>query len=147
MTKTATADEPKVQKVTRKQRKQEAASRKERLNRQTIRKFDLWSVLKVSLLFNFCGMLTTLVAFVVLWLLAGAVGAVAKVEKFLGDLLSERNFSLITSQLLFGGLLIGLVLVALFTIITVLAAAFYNLFSEIVGGVEIVVSDDDQVGA
>jgi hypothetical protein len=133
-----------VQKVTRKQRKQEAVARQSRYTRQTIRKFDLWSVLKVSLCFNFCGMLTTLVAFIVLWMLADAIGAVRKVEDFLGQLVSSKNFTLVTTQLLFGGLLVGLVLVALFTILTVLAAAFYNLFSEVVGGVEVVVAADEQ---
>ena len=134
---------PKVEKVTRKQRRQEATARSHRYTSQTIRKFDLWSVLKVSLLFNFCGMLVTLVATVVLWLLADALGGVNKLEKFLGDLLAQKNFTLVTTQLLFGGLLVGLVLVALFTILTVLAAAFYNLFAEIVGGVEILVAAED----
>ena len=134
---------PKVERVTRKQRRQEASARSQRYTRQTIRKFDLWSVLKVSLLFNFCGMLVTLVATIVLWFLADALGGVNKLEKFLGDLLAQKNFTLVTTQLLFGGLLVGLVLVALFTILTVLAAAFYNLFAEIVGGVEIVVAAEE----
>lgn len=132
-----------VKKVTRRQRKQEAQARQHNTTRQVIKKFDLWSVLKVSLCFNLCGMLTTFVAFVVLWFLADAIGAIGKVEDFIGQLISTNDFRLVTGQLLFGFLLIGLVLVALVTIITTIAAAFYNLFSEVVGGVEIIIGGDE----
>ena len=40
-------------------------------------------------------------------------------------------------------LLVGLVLVALMTILTVIAAALYNLFSELVGGVEVTLVEAD----
>ncbi|MFZ4514903.1 MAG: DUF3566 domain-containing protein [Acidimicrobiia bacterium] len=146
MSKTIEPEQPEVEavkKVTRRQRKQEAMARDSNTTRQMIKKFDLWSVLKVSLCFHLCGMFTTLVAFVALWLLADALGAINKVNDFVGQLISTSNFRLVTGELIFGLLLIGLVLVALFTIVTTLAAAFYNLFADVVGGVEIVVVDDD----
>jgi len=37
-------------------------------------------------------------------------------------------------------------LVALATVVTVLAGAFYNLFSELVGGIEVTVVEEDSVG-
>jgi hypothetical protein len=134
---------PEVQKVTRRQREREAKVRSMSgaAERQTIRKFDLWTVLKVSLCFNLAAMLVTVVAIVVLWILADVLGAVGKLESLVGDLTSTKNFSIFTPQLLYGGLLVGVVMVVFATIVTVLAAAFYNLFSDIVGGVEIIVSN------
>jgi hypothetical protein len=41
--------------------------------------------------------------------------------------------------------LIGLVLVCLMTVVTVLAAAFYNLFSELLGGIEVTVVEQEEL--
>ena len=105
--------------------------------RLEVRKVDLWSVLKVSLCFYLAALGVLLVAGVVLWLLADASGTIGNVEKFMGKILSSKDYRLVSSQILEGTLLVGLVLVALMTILTVIGAALYNLFSELVGGFEL----------
>ena len=42
-----------------------------------------------------------------------------------------------------GATLVGLVIVCLMVVCTVLAAAFYNLFSELLGGIEVTVVEEE----
>jgi len=119
-----------------------SAVRAERQFRQTITKVDLWSVTKLSLCFYLSSMFVTVVALVALWLIASAAGIVHSVEKFLGDLLSAKNFHFLSATVLRGAILVGLVIVALQVVITVIGASFYNIFAELFGGVEITVRED-----
>ncbi len=117
----------------------------ERRYRQTIRKVDLWSVLKMSVCFYLCGMAVTMIALVALWLIADAVGVVHSVESFFGDLLQTKNFTFLSGSILMGALLVSAVLVVLQVVITVIAASFYNLFAELFGGIEVTISEDESV--
>ncbi len=114
----------------------------ERRYHQTVRRIDVWSVLKVSLCFYLCALIVSLVAGIMLWLVADAFGVIHNVEKFFGDLFDDKGFHFLSPEILRASTLIGLALVCLLTMWTVLAAAFYNLFAELVGGVEIVVSEE-----
>jgi hypothetical protein len=114
----------------------------ERRYRQVVRRVDLWSVLKVSVCFYLCALVVSLGAGVVLWTLARGAGAIDNVEGFMEDLGFE-DFEFLSWRILRAATLIGLVLSALATILTVLAAAFYNLFSELVGGIEITVVEEE----
>jgi Transmembrane domain of unknown function (DUF3566) len=115
----------------------------ERRYRQTIRSIDIWSVLKISLCFYMCALIVVLLAGVVLWWIASAVGAIHNVEKFVGDLVSDNHFHFLSWEVLRGATLIGLVVVCVLVVITVLAAAFYNLFSELIGGLEVTVVEHE----
>jgi hypothetical protein len=119
-----------------------AAVRAERLTRQTITKVDLWSVTKLALCFYLSSMFVTVVALVALWLIASAAGIVHSIEKFLGDLLSAKNFHFLSATVLRGAILVGLVVVALQVVLTVIGASFYNIFAELFGGVEITVREE-----
>src|SRR3954451_12966116 len=114
----------------------------ERRYHQTVRRIDVWSVLKVSLCFYLCALIVSVVAGVMLWLVADAFGVIHNVEKFFGDLFDDKGFHFLSPEILRASTLIGLAVVCLLTMWTVLAAAFYNLFSELVGGIEIVVSEE-----
>ena len=111
--------------------------------RQTIHRVDLWSVLKIAVCFYICGMAVTMVALVSLWLIADAAGVIHSVEKFFGDLLQTKDFTFLDGEILRGALLVSAVLVVLQIVITVIAAAFYNVFAELFGGVEITISEDE----
>jgi hypothetical protein len=111
--------------------------------RQTIHRVDLWSVLKIAVCFYICGMAVTMVALVALWLIADAAGVIHSVEKFFGDLLQTKDFTFLDGEILRGALLVAAVLVVLQIVITVIAAAFYNVFAELFGGVEITISEDE----
>lgn len=78
----------------------------------------------------------------VCWWAASAVGLVKNLEKFMGTVFEIKDFSFVNFEVLQGVLLIGLVLVALLTVISVMAAALYNVFAEAVGGVEIYVVEE-----
>src|SRR3954468_17597589 len=76
---------------------------------QTVRSVDLWSVLKVSICFYLCALIVMLVAGVMLWWLASAAGVIGNVEKFVGDLVNNKNFRFLSWEVLRAGTLIGLV--------------------------------------
>lgn len=118
-------------------------ARADRRYRQTIQQIDLWSVLKISLCFYLSTMIVLVVAGAVLWLVADSLGVIHNVEDFMNQLLSSKDFKFLSAQILQGTILIGLVVVALLVILTVVAAAFYNLFAELLGGVEVVVREED----
>jgi hypothetical protein len=111
---------------------------------QTVRSVDLWSVLKVAICFYLCALIVVLVAGVMLWWIASAAGVVASVESFVGQLVNNKDFRLLSWEVLRAATLIGLVVVCLLTVITVLAAAFYNLFSELLGGIEVTVVEQEE---
>jgi hypothetical protein len=111
--------------------------------RQTIHRVDLWSVLKIAVCFYICGMAVTMVALIALWAIADAAGVIHSVEAFLGDLLQTKNFTFLDAAILRGALLVSAVLVVLQIVITVIAAAFYNVFAELFGGIEITISEDE----
>ncbi len=114
--------------------------------RHTIKKIDLWSALKISLCFYVCEMAVIVTSIVFLWLIADAFGVIGSVEKFIGDLLSSKDFKFLSAGMLRGTILVGLVLVAIQVVATVLACAFYNLFSELFGGIEVTVIQEDAPG-
>jgi hypothetical protein len=111
--------------------------------RHTIKKVDLWSALKISLCFYVCEMAVLVTAIAFLWLIADGFGIIGSVEKFIGDLLSSKDFKFASAGMLRGTILVGLVLVAIQVVATVLACAFYNLFAELFGGIEVTVIQED----
>ena len=116
--------------------------RKERSYRQMVGRIDVWSVLKVSLCFHTAAMFVTVVAMIVCWWVASAVGLVKNFEKFLGTVFEIDKFSFVNFDVLVGVLMIGFVFVAVMTILSVMAAAFYNVFAEAVGGVEVYIVEE-----
>ena len=100
-------------------------------------------MLKIALCFYLAAVVLVIIAGVVLWLIADAAGAIHNIEKFMGKILSSKNYHLVSAQILEGTMLVGLVLAALMTIITVVGAALYNLFSELVGGFEVTLVETD----
>ena len=115
----------------------------ERRYRQTIRSIDVWSVLKISLCFYMSALIVVLLAGVVLWWIASAVGAIHNIEDFVGKIVDDPHFHFLSFEVLRGATLIGLVIVCVLVVLTVLAAAFYNLFSELTGGLEVMVVEHE----
>ena len=132
-------------KAERKARKPPPPIKRERRLRHTIQKVDLWSVLKLSLCFYLCGLAVCIVALISLWMIADAFGIVSNVEEFVGDLLSSEDFTFLSGEMLRGVTLVGLVIVMLQVVITVMAAAFYNLFAELFGGLEVTVVQEETI--
>ncbi len=114
-----------------------------RQSRVEMSKIDLWSALKVSLCFYLAGLALLIVTGLVVWLLLDASGGIRDFEKFMGDILSAKDFHFVAPQILLGSVLVGLVLVALLSILTVIAAALYNVFADLVGGIEVTLTESD----
>ena len=140
-------EKPQARAPKKPRRKRVASPRQvfERRYVQTVRSVDLWSVLKVAICFYLCALIVVLVAGVMLWWVASAAGVVASVESFVGELVNNKDFRLLSWEVLRAATLIGLVLVCLMTVVTVLAAAFYNLFSELLGGIEVTVVEQEEL--
>lgn len=115
----------------------------ERRYHQTIRRIDLWSVLKLSTCFYLCGLVVVLVALMVLWWIASGLGLISNLESFISDSTGLEDFEFLSWQVLRGVTLFGLVLVCVLVVVTTIAAAFYNLFAEVLGGVEVTVVEEE----
>jgi hypothetical protein len=112
--------------------------------RQTITKVDLWSVLKISACFYLGALIVVLTAGIALWEIARVAGVVDSIQHFMRQLLGSNDFTFLSWRLLKGFTLLGLVIVCLSIVVTVVGAAFYNLFAEIMGGVVITVVEEDE---
>ena len=112
---------------------------------QTIRSIDVWSVLKVSICFYLGALIVMLVSGVMMWWIASAAGVIDNIEKFVGEMVDNKDFRFLSWEVLRAVTLIGLVFVCILTVITVLAAVFYNLFSELLGGVEVTVVEQEEI--
>jgi hypothetical protein len=110
--------------------------------RRVIRRVDPWSVLRFSLVFYACMLVVGMVAGFVLWAAASTTGLIDNIERFFEELFALESFT-INGGLIFRSMLIGgLVLVLLGTGANVLMAVLYNLTSDVVGGVEVTVLEE-----
>ncbi|MFN2608299.1 MAG: DUF3566 domain-containing protein [Acidimicrobiales bacterium] len=118
-----------------------AAAVRHRRSREVVRKIDAWSVLKVSVVFYVTLYCILLVAGIILWLAATATGLRHNVEKFIADLIASGKFHFVASELLRAATIGGAVLVVMGTAANVLLVVLYNLISDMVGGLSIVVEE------
>lgn len=112
-----------------------------------IRRFDPWSVLKVSLVLSVALFFVWMIAVAFLYVVLGGMGVWSKLNSNVGDLLTSASGSggeLVSSGTIFGGAaLIGLVNIVLLTAMATCAAFIYNLTTDLVGGVEVTLADRD----
>ena len=113
--------------------------------RRIIRKIDPWTALKVSLVINFVIALAVVLGLIILWILlvnAGIPQGLEEIAKRLA-LLDDTASLVENSEQLFS----SIVFLAIFymfaqTATTTLGVIFYNLVSDIVGGVEVIVLEE-----
>ena len=113
--------------------------------RRIIRKVDPWTVLKVSFVFNFIISLTIVLGFSILWVLLVNAGVPQGLEEIARRLaLLDDNASLVGNvESLFSSVLFfATVYLLTQTAITTLGAFFYNLISDLVGGIEVIVLEE-----
>ena len=109
--------------------------------RVMIRKVGPWSVLKFSLLFYLCVMAVVLGALMILYGLLGAIGALDSVTRLIRDLFADPEFEIHGDWLFSRGVAIGIAMVIIWSLINVFVAFLYNLISDIVGGIEVTLSE------
>jgi len=106
-----------------------------------IRKVRPWSVLKVSFFFYLCVWAVILGAMVILYGVLAAIGALDSATKLIRELFADKTFVINGDWLFSRGITIALGMVVLWTLINVFVALLYNLISDIVGGVEVTLSE------
>lgn len=109
----------------------------------TLRSINVRSVVKVSAVLYACMVLVFVVAWAILWLVAGVVGVKGNVEDFVAKLFALDSFHFSILAQLGATIIGGPVLIALGAGANALAAVFYNQITELVGGIQIDVDLDD----
>ncbi|MGN6474498.1 MAG: DUF3566 domain-containing protein [Mycobacteriales bacterium] len=122
------------------------ARKRGRRARLTLKRIDPWSTLKFSLVYGLVGAMVLVVAVVVLYGVIDAMGVIGSLRKFLSDVSDSSSGPGLASWLSFGRVLIvaivvGLVNVVLFSAFATLTAFIYNVCTDIVGGVEVTLSE------
>ncbi|ABD09403.1 DUF3566 domain-containing protein [Frankia sp. B2] len=103
------------------------------------------TVTRVSFAFSLCVFVVLLVAIAVLWFVLNSIGVFDSVSDA-ADTLTDSSSTDIRGWLSFGramqiSLLIGAINVILMTALSTLGALLYNLCAEMIGGVELTLSD------
>lgn len=118
------------------------AIRRGRRVKRVVRRIDLWSVLKLSIVVYTCIYVATLGTLAALWGLLYSSGSIDRLQSFLADVGLE-NFTFYGDQMFRACAAIGAVAVLAGTVITVLATALVNIISEMTGGIRLVVIEED----
>jgi hypothetical protein len=112
----------------------------------TLRRFDLASVVRFSVVFYLAFLGVFLLAGIVLWALAGVTGLIGGVEGLIKSLFGFTSFHFQAGRVLLGALLIGVVLTLLGTLCNLVGAVVYNLVAGTVGGVRVTIAEEPTGG-
>ncbi|MFA5892170.1 MAG: DUF3566 domain-containing protein, partial [Actinomycetota bacterium] len=113
--------------------------RRLRRGRLAIRKIDPWAVFKFSLVFYFCMLIILMLATGVIFTALKGFGVIGNIEQLMQDLEFDVTIS--------GGLifrwffLIGVAGTMVASAITTFMAFLYNLIADVVGGIELLVTE------
>ena len=113
--------------------------------RRIIRKIDPWTVLKVTFVLNFIVALTIVLGFSILWVLLVNAGVPQGLEDIARRLaLLDADASLVGNiEPLFSSVVfLAIVYLLTQTALATIGAFFYNLVSDLVGGIEVVVLEE-----
>jgi hypothetical protein len=113
--------------------------------RRVLRRVDSWSLFRFSIVLYACGLVVFMTASVGLWIVASAAGAIPSIENFITQLFALKKFHFKAAQLFLGTFAVGVVGVFLATLFTVVTGVLYNLISDVVGGVEITVLEEEPI--
>jgi hypothetical protein len=112
--------------------------------RVVVRKISPWSVLKISLIFYFCLMLVVLVGLGILYGVLDSLGIIRTTEELLTELgfgEGAAGFEFNVGYIFRTLFLIGVISTFLWAALTVFVAFLYNLISDLVGGVELTLTE------
>jgi len=116
--------------------------------RRIIRKIDPWTVLKVTLVLNFIVSLTVVLGLSILWVLLVNAGVPQGLEDIARRLaLLDQDASLVGNiETLFTSVVsLAAIYMLTQTALATIGALFYNLVSDLVGGIEVVVLEESHL--
>jgi hypothetical protein len=126
-----------------------AASRGPRRARLFVKRIDPWSVMKFSFAVSFVLFFVAIVATSVLYLALDAMGVWKSVNTALADMIGatgtsgKSTFKVTALGVIGTAGVLGLVNVVLFTALATLSAFIYNVCSDLVGGIEVTLSEKE----
>lgn len=102
-----------------------------------VRHVDLWSLLKVALLFNTCLLLVGVVAGLAIWWVLQRSGVITSVEGFFEQIFLLEEFRFDGRTVFRFGVFGGLLSVVAVSLLTVLGGLLFNLISDLTGGIRV----------
>ena len=111
---------------------------------------DPWSVMKTSFLFSIAIGIVTVVAVAVVWAVLGAAGIWESIDATVADVVGDTGEDfriedyLGMSRVMGFTMIVAVVDVVLVTVIGTLGAFLYNLAAALLGGVEVVLAEEDR---
>jgi hypothetical protein len=111
--------------------------------RLRLRRIDPWSVLKFTMVLGFALWVVGVVAATVLYLLLAAAGVWGKINDMVTQFTGQNSFKITASNMIGGVTVIGLINVVLFTALATVAAFIYNLCADLVGGIDLTLTESD----
>jgi hypothetical protein len=125
-------------------RKGKGGGRGPRRARLQLRHIDTWSAFKISFVLSVALFFMWLVAVGVLYGVLGGLGVFDTLNELFGQLGSSKGGDVITPGVVFGAAaVIGAVNIILLTALGTVCAFIYNLCSDLVGGLEVTLSERD----
>jgi hypothetical protein len=111
---------------------------------------DPWSVMKTAFLLSIAVGIVTVVAVAIVWTVLGAAGVWSSIDATVSDVVGEsgETFSiedyLGMSRVMGFTMIIAVIDVVLVTVVATLSAFLYNLAAALLGGIEVVLAEEDR---
>jgi len=127
-----------------------AKPRRVRKARLRLVHIDPWSVMKTAFLLAVALGIVTVVAVAVVWSVLDAAGVWSSIDQAVGDVVGDASSGfriedyLGLSRVLGFTMLVAVVDVILITVIATLAAFLYNLAAALLGGLEVVLAEEEE---
>jgi Transmembrane domain of unknown function (DUF3566) len=121
-----------------------AAGRGPRRARLFVKRIDPWSVMKFSFAVSFVLFFVLVVATSVLYLMLDQMNVFSSVNKALAQIVGSNTNIKVTAGAVIGAAgAMGLVMVVLVTALSTLGAFIYNVCADLVGGIEVTLSEKE----
>jgi hypothetical protein len=124
-----------------------AAARGPRRARLTLKRVDPWSVMKFSFAVSIVLFIVMIVATTVLYVALDAMGVFDSVNETLGSLIGggegSFNFAITAKGVIGASAVFGVVNMVLFTALATLGAFVYNVCSDLVGGIQVTLAEQE----